>query len=152
FGLAFYPSGDDPQYVYIANTDSIVRFPYHNGDLKANGTPTTIVPDIPGGGHLRGGGHWTRDIVFSKDDKKLFVSFGSFTNVMEEKNVNEDRRAAILQYNPDGTGYRLYASGIRNAVGLAIHPQTGELWASVNERDGMGDFLPPDYITRVKEG
>ncbi|HYR46518.1 MAG TPA: PQQ-dependent sugar dehydrogenase, partial [Thermoanaerobaculia bacterium] len=84
--------------------------------------------------------------------KKMFVSVGSRSNAYENKSTNEERRADILEYNPDGTGMRVYASGIRNAVGIAVHPQTAELWASVNERDGLGDDLPPDYITRVKAG
>jgi glucose/arabinose dehydrogenase len=111
-----------------------------------------VVPDIPGGGQLRGGGHWTRDIAFSRDGRKMYVSVGSHSNVYEDPDENEERRADILEYNPDGTGFRIYASGIRNAVGIAVHPQTGELWASVNERDGLGDDLVPDYITRVKDG
>jgi glucose/arabinose dehydrogenase len=152
FGIAFYPLGANPQYVYVANTDAVVRFAYQKGDLKARGKPEVIVKDIPAGGELRGGGHWTRDIVFSKDGKKMFVSVGSQSNAREDRRVNEDRRACIHEYNPDGTGFRIYASGIRNAVGLAIHPQTGELWASVNERDGLGDDLVPDYVTRVKDG
>jgi glucose/arabinose dehydrogenase len=152
FGIAFYPPGPNPQYVYIANTDAVLRFPYRNGDLKARGKPEIIVPDIPGGGQLRGGGHWTRDIAFSRDGKKMYVSVGSHSNVYENSNENEERRADILEYNADGTGFRIYASGIRNAVGIAVHPQTGELWASVNERDGLGDDLVPDYITRVKDG
>lgn len=152
FGIAFYPPGPNPQFVYVANTDSVVRFPYQNGDTKARGAAEVIVPDIPGGGRLRGGGHWTRDIVFSKDGKRMFVSVGSFSNVHENPNINEDRRAAILSYDPDGKNYRMYASGIRNPVSLAIHPRTGDLWTSVNERDTLGDHLVPDYITRVKEG
>ncbi|HEX8774663.1 MAG TPA: sorbosone dehydrogenase family protein [Pyrinomonadaceae bacterium] len=152
FGIAFYPPGPEPQYVYIANTGSVVRFAYRNGDLKARGKPEVIVPDIPGGGQLRGGGHWTRDIAFSRDGRKMYVSVGSHSNVYENPNENEERRADILEYNPDGTGFRIYASGIRNAVGIAVHPQTGELWASVNERDGLGDDLVPDYITRVRDG
>lgn len=152
FGIAFYPPGPEPQFVYVANTGAVLRFPYRNGDLKARGKGEVIVPDIPGGGQLRGGGHWTRDLAFSLDGKKMFVSVGSRSNVYEDPNENELRRAAILEYNPDGTGFRLYATGIRNAVGIAIHPQTGELWASVNERDGLGDDLVPDYITRVKDG
>ncbi len=111
-----------------------------------------IVPDIPGGGRLRGGGHWTRDIVFSRDGKKMFVSVGSLTNVGERGPEADAKRADILEYNPDGSGFRIFASGIRNAVGIAIHPDTGDLWASVNERDGLGDNLVPDYITRVKDG
>lgn len=152
FGIAFYPLGPNPQFVYVANTDAVLRFPYRNGDLKARGKGEVVVPDLPGGGQLRGGGHWTRDIAFSRDGRKMFVSVGSHSNVHEDPKVNEERRATILEYNPDGTGFRLYATGIRNAVGIAIHPQTGDLWASVNERDGLGDDLVPDYITRVKEG
>jgi glucose/arabinose dehydrogenase len=152
FGIAFYPAGPDPQYVYVADTDAVLRFPYRNGDLKARGPAETIVPDLPGGGRLRGGGHWTRDIAFSRDGKKMYVSVGSLTNVYENPSAEEDRRADILEYNPDGTGQRIYASGIRNAVGIAVNPQTGDLWASVNERDGLGDDLVPDYVTRVKDG
>jgi glucose/arabinose dehydrogenase len=149
FGIAFYPPGANPQYVYVGNTDSIVRFPYQNGDLTARGPEEMIVPDIPGGGRLRGGGHWTRDVVFGSDGKKMFVSVGSHSNVNDDE--FEKHRADVLQYNPDGTGFRIYASGIRNAVGLAIEPKTGVLWGSVNERDGLGDDLPPDYITRIQE-
>jgi glucose/arabinose dehydrogenase len=152
FGIAFYPPGPDPRYIYVADTDAVLRFPYRSGDLKARGPAETVVPDLPGGGHLRGGGHWTRDIAFSLDGKKMFVSVGSLTNVYEEPNAQEERRADILEYNPDGTGFRLYATGIRNAVGVAVNPLTGDLWASVNERDGLGDDLVPDYVTRVREG
>lgn len=152
FGIAFYPPGTDPQYVYIADTDAVLRFAYRNGDLKARGAAETIVPDIPGGGRLRGGGHWTRDIAFSRDGQRMFVSVGSLTNDYENPNAAEERRADILEYKPDGTGARLFATGIRNAVGIAINPQTGDLWASVNERDGLGDDLVPDYITRVRDG
>jgi glucose/arabinose dehydrogenase len=152
FGIAFYPPGPDPRYIYICNTGEVLRFPYRAGDLKAREPREVIVPDIPGGGLLRGGGHWTRDIAFTNDGKKMLISVGSYSNVMENPAVNEDRRADILEYNPGGSGFRVYASGIRNAVGIAIHPETGDLWASVNERDGLGDDLVPDYITRVKEG
>lgn len=149
FGIAFYPLGRNPRYVYVANTDSVVRFPYQNGDLKATGAEEMIVPDIPGGGRLRGGGHWTRDVVFSRDGSEMFVSVGSHSNINDD--ALEKNRADILEYNPDGSGFRIYATGIRNAVGLAIEPRTGALWASVNERDELGDDLPPDYITHVKE-
>lgn len=150
FGLAFYPSGPNPKYVYIANTGSVVRYPYKNGDLVATGPQEMIVPDIPGGGHLQGGGHWTRDIAFSQDDSKMFVSVGSHSNVDDDP--AEFHRADILQYNPDGTGFRIYASGIRNPVGIAVNPKTGVLWTSVNERDQIGDLLPSDYITHVEDG
>jgi len=153
FGIAFYPLGANPKYVLFANTDSVVRFPYQNGDLKARGPREVIVPNLPGGGLLRGGGHWTRDIVFSLDGKKMYVSVGSQSNVDDtDNNPIEFHRADILEANPDGSRLRVYAWGIRNAVGIAVHPQTGELWASVNERDELGDNLPPDYITHVQDG
>jgi glucose/arabinose dehydrogenase len=161
FGIAFWPPGPNPQYIYVANTGSVVRFPYRNGDLKARGPAQTIVNDIPARGFLTGGGHWTRDIVFSRDGSKMFVSVGSRSNAAEGSAQryglgalwnSEKRRADVLQFNPDGTGGRIYASGLRNCVGMAINPVTGELWCSTNERDGLGDNLPPDYITSVREG
>ena len=150
FGIAFYPKGAKPQWVYVANTDSVVRFPYKNGDLKVNGPAEVVVNDISGGGRLRGGGHWTRDIAFSNDGKKMWVSVGSRSNV--DDTPVEQRRARIFEFTPDGKNERVYASGIRNPVGLAVNPKTGVLWTSVNERDGLGDHLVPDYITRVKDG
>jgi glucose/arabinose dehydrogenase len=153
FGIAFYPPGSDPRSVYVGETNAVVRYPYRSGDLKARGAKEVLVPDIPPGVRLfGGGGHWTRDVAFSSDGKKMFVSVGSRSNVNEDPSLSEERRAVILEYNPDGTGMRLYATGIRNAVGIAVHPKTGELWASVNERDGLGDDLVPDYITRVRDG
>jgi len=152
FGIAFYPAGANPQFVYVAETGEVVRFPYRNGDVKARGAKQNVT-GIPGGGLLRGGGHWTRDIAFSLDGKKMFVSVGSRTNVMEtDYNPLEYHRADILEFNPDGSGMRVFARGIRNPVGIAVNPQTGELWASVNERDGLGDNLVPDYITHVQDG
>ena len=150
FGIAFYPPGPNPKYVYVGNTGSVVRFPYSNGDLKATGPAEMIVPNIPSGGRLTGGGHWTRDVIFSADGKKMFVSVGSHSNVTDD--AQEVRRADILEFNPDGTGEKIFASGIRNPVGITFDPSTGELWASVNERDEIGDNLPPDYITHVQEG
>src|SRR5262249_53043333 len=128
FGIAFYPPGPSPQWVYVANTDSVARFPYQNGDLKARGQRQKLA-DLPAGGFLHGGGHWTRDIVFSRDGKRMYVSVGSYSNADDtDNNRTEYHRADILEFNPDGSGVRVYASGIRNAVGIAIHPQTGELW------------------------
>ncbi len=150
FGIAFYPPGPEPQWVYVANTGSVVRFPYRNGDLKARG-PAQKICDLPGGGLLRGGGHWTRDIAFSLDGKTMYVSVGSHSNDDDsDTHPAEKDRADILQFNPDGSGQKIFASGIRNAVGIAIHPTSGELWASVNERDALGDNLVPDYITHVQ--
>jgi len=151
FGIAFYPPGPEPKYVYVANTDSVVRFPYSAGATKAAGKPEKIISNIPSGAEsVGGGGHWTRDLEFSPDGKTLYVSVGSRSNVDDDK--REERRACILAFDPDGKNERVLASGIRNPVGLATHPKTGQLWTSVNERDGLGDNLVPDYITHVEEG
>lgn len=153
FGIAFYPPGPNPKFIYVGNTDSVVRFPYENGDLKARGPAQVIIPDLPGGGRLRGGGHWTRDIAFSRDGNEMFVSVGSQSNDDDsDNNPVEFHRAGILAADPDGADLRVYARGIRNPVGIAVQPETGELWSSVNERDGLGDHLPPDYITHIREG
>lgn len=153
FGIAFYPLGPDPKWVYVGNTDAVVRFPYHSGDLKASGKAQVIVPDIPGGGHLRGGGHWTRDIAFSPDGSKMFVSVGSHSNHDDaDNNPLERHRADILEYTPEGKDFHVYAYGIRNPVGIAVNPTTGQLWASVNERDTLGNNLVPDYITHIQQG
>lgn len=152
FGLSLYPTGTgSPTHVYIANTDSVVRYPYQVGDSTATGAAQTLVADIPSGQEMvGGGGHWTRGLAFSQDNRRMFVSVGSRGNVADD--ATETRRANILAFNPDGSGETLYASGIRNPVGITIEPATGALWTAVNERDGLGDNLVPDYITRVKEG
>ncbi len=151
FGIRFYPEGPDPKWVYIGNTDSVVRFPYKNGDMKASG-PAEKLADLPGGGRLRGGGHWTRDIAFSKDGTKMLVSVGSHSNVDDvDNNPAEVHRADVLQFTPEGKFLKVYASGIRNCVGEAVNPTTGQLWCSTNERDMLGDNLVPDYITHVQE-
>jgi len=149
FGIAFYPSGPNPKWVYVGNTDSVVRFPYKSGDLVATGKAEKIVPELPGFAQLRGGGHWTRDIVFTPDGKRMLVSVGSASNV--DDNSNEFHRADVLQFTPEGKFVKVYASGIRNCVGEAINPTTGQLWCSTNERDRLGNDLVPDYITSVKE-
>ena len=150
FGIAFYPGGKDPEYLYVANTDSIVRFPYRNGDIKARGPAETLGPLSAGSGFLRGGGHWTRDIAFSPDNKKMYVSIGSYSNVSD--NDRERDRARIFELNPDGKDRKVFGWGIRNAVGIKFRPGTDELWMSTNERDELGDDLPPDYISRVQRG
>jgi glucose/arabinose dehydrogenase len=139
FGMAFWND-----YFYVANTDSVVRFKYKSGQTKAVGTPEKII-ELTEGGYNQ---HWTRNIIFAPNGKKLYVSIGSSGNVDVEE---DERRAGISEYNPDGTGYRLYASGLRNPIGLAWNPKNGELWTAVNERDGLGDDLVPDYVTSVKD-
>ena len=147
FGIAFYPGGASPQWVYVGNTNSVVRFPYRSGDLKANGAAETIVAELPTGGH------WTRDVVFSPDGKRMFVAVGSASNVDDpDTATGEFHRANILEYTPDGKFVDVYASGIRNPVGLGVNPKTGELWCSTNERDALGDNLVPDYVTHVTQG
>ena len=166
FGIAFYPPGPDPQWVYIGNTDSVVRFPYRNGDTTARGGAEVLVP------HLAVGGHHTRDVVFSPDGKIMYVSVGSGSNVADGMDKlsgpelqsfvsshplgatwgNEANRADVLAFDPDGKNERIFATGIRNCVSMALTPSNGTLWCSTNERDGLGDNLPFDYITRVREG
>ncbi|HUP43939.1 MAG TPA: sorbosone dehydrogenase family protein [Thermoanaerobaculia bacterium] len=138
FGLAF-----GPHHLYVGNTDAVVRFPYRSGQTEAAGEPEAIAELPPGG-------HWTRNLIFNTDRSKLYVAVGSRSNVNVE--TDEPTRAAITEMNPDGSGQRIYASGLRNPVGLAWNKATGELWTSVNERDGLGDDLVPDYITEVKRG
>jgi glucose/arabinose dehydrogenase len=166
FGIAFFPSGDNPQWVYIANMDSVVRFPYSAGDIKASGKPEIIVAGLPSGGS-----HTTRNLVFTQDNKRMLVSVGSRSNDAEgigrltgtlqswtgkyplgASLGAETDRAAILVFDPVGNRIGLFATGIRNCVGLAIHPMSGDVYCSTNERDGLGDNLVPDYITRVREG
>jgi glucose/arabinose dehydrogenase len=152
FGIAFYPLGPNPKYVYIGDTDEIVRFPYKNGDMKATG-PMENLAELPGGGRLRGGGHWTRDLVFSKDGSKLFASVGSHSNVDDPDTHPEEKdRADVLEFTPTGAFVKIYAYGIRNCVGETINPITGELWCSTNERDALGNNLVPDYVTHIQEG
>lgn len=148
YGIAFYPPGPDPQWVYIGSTSNVVRYPYHNGDLKASGNPEHIA-DLPGGE-----GHWTRALDFSKDGKTLFVAVGSASNVDDPDTTPEEKdRADILYCDPANCQLKVYASGIRNAGGgIGVNPTTGELWCSVNERDALGDNLVPDYITHVQQG
>jgi glucose/arabinose dehydrogenase len=173
FGVAFYPPGSDPQWIYIANAGSVIRYPYRNGDLKARGKAEVIVRDLPhAGGRSVQRGHITRDVVFSKDGRQMFVSVGSASNAGEGMGKrdaatiarweaehglgsawgNETDRAAVLVFDPEGKNRRVFASGLRNCVGLAVHPLTGDLWCSNNERDDLGDDLVPDFITRVRDG
>jgi glucose/arabinose dehydrogenase len=137
FGLAF-----NNGYLYVGNTSSLVRLKYANGDLKATSEPEKLL-DLPAGGHT------TRNVIFNRAGTKMYVAVGSQSN----NNAGEDcRRAAILEFNPDGSGYRVFASGIRNPVGLAWQPGTNALWTAMNERDNLGDDLVPDYATSVQDG
>jgi glucose/arabinose dehydrogenase len=151
FGVAFYPA-DNPKYVYVANTFTVVRFPYHAGDLVASGPPETVVHDLPGYAQLRGGGHWTRDVVFTPDGAHMLISVGSASNADNaDDHPNEFHRADVLEFTPEGKFVKVYAGGLRNCVGEAINPVTGQLWCSTNERDNLGNNLVPDYVTSVKE-
>jgi glucose/arabinose dehydrogenase len=146
YGMAFYPAGSNPRYLYVGTTTQIVRYPYRTGDVRASGPPETIVAGITDGVH------WTRDVLFSRDGKTLFVSIGSSTNIQDKGPENEVGKANILAMNPDGSGRRIYAAGLRNPVSMALDPRSNQLWTSVNERDLLGDNLPFDYVTHVREG
>jgi glucose/arabinose dehydrogenase len=168
YGMALWPSGANPRYLVVANVNSVVRFPYAVGDLKARGAPEVLVKEIS----ETTGGHTTRTLAFSKDDRTMLLSVGSATNVAEGIGAKppqplaqwekvhgvggawgeETDRAAVLAFDPDGKNRRTYATGLRNCVGMFVHPATGDLFCSVNERDELGDNLPPDYVTRVKQG
>jgi glucose/arabinose dehydrogenase len=168
YGMVFWPSGANPKYLYVANVNSVVRIPYSVGDVKAKGAPETIVEKLADST----GGHTTRTLAFSKDDKTLFVSVGSGSNYAsdignkppeplaqwEAKHglgaawASEADRADVLAFDADGKNRRPFATGLRNCVGLFVHPETGDVFCSVNERDELGDNLPPDYVTRVKQG
>jgi glucose/arabinose dehydrogenase len=146
FGMAFYPAVN-PQWLYVADEDALLRFPYKSGDTKASGAAQKL-DSIPGGGH-----HRSRDVLFSPDGKKMYVSVGSQENVDDgAAKSGEADRADILEYNPDGTGKRVWASGLRNPVSIVWNPKTKEMWTSVNERDGLGNNLVPDYLTHVQPG
>lgn len=135
-------------YFYVANTDGIVRYPYKEGEPKGadNGEKIT---DLPEGGYNN---HWTRNLVAGPDGKKIYVSVGSASDHAEHGFKEELYRANILEINADGSGKRIFASGLRNPVGMDFHPETGELWTVVNERDKLGDNLVPDFLTSVREG
>jgi glucose/arabinose dehydrogenase/cytochrome c2 len=172
-GMAFYPSADAPQWLYVAEMNRVVRYPYSIGDTAARALPELVVPQLS----PVGGGHYTRDLGFSRDGKLMYVSVGSQSNVADTAEImppksaaeitaweaekglgaawgQEENRASVMVFevgNEEATG-RLFATGIRNCVGLTVQPQTGDVWCSTNERDQLGDDLVPDYSTRVSEG
>jgi glucose/arabinose dehydrogenase len=146
FGISFFPAGPNPTYVYIASMNEVVRFPYEVGDTKARGPKEVIVPNLPGPVH------WTRDVLTTPDSKHILVAIGSSTNIADKGMEPEQYRANILEFNPDGGGRTVLASGTRNPVAIAFNPVDGSLWTSVNERDLLGDNLPADYVTHVQPG
>ena len=168
FGFAFWPAGPNPQYLYVANVNSIIRFPYKNGDLVAGAPAEVVVPTLT----AETGSHSSRTLVFSRDGKTMYLSIGSASNVAEGIGATppeplkqweakhglgaawgaELDRAVVLAFDPDGKNKRTFATGLRNCVGMYLYPRTGDLLCSVNERDMLGDNLPPDYLTRVKGG
>lgn len=169
FGLAFYPASGQPEWLYVAENNRVVRYRYRTGDTKASGPPEVVVAQLAPTGR----GHYTRDLVFSADGRRMFVSVGSQSNVAEdmpkktpeeilaweaERGVgaawgDETNRATVLAFDVGSSAPgKLYATGIRNCVALAVQPGTGDLWCTVNERDGLGDELVPDYSTRVQPG
>ncbi len=168
FGLAFYPNAQHPQWLYVAETNRVTRYPYQVGDVKPRGAAQIVVATLPSGV-----GHSTRDIAFSPDGKRLFVSVGSGSNVAETMSKKtaaeiqsweaahglgaawdaETDRAAVLEFDAAAPGApSIYASGIRNCVSLTVQPASGALWCTTNERDALGDDLVPDYSTRVERG
>jgi glucose/arabinose dehydrogenase len=176
FGIAFYPLGPNPQWVYIADSDGVVRFHYTNGDLEATGKPEHLIAGIPTTHH------YARDLVFSPDGSRLFLSVGSGSNIAldmfpephltmipEPRNVDgltqwaktkplgaawdtEELRADVLSFDPDGKNLKIVATGLRNCAGMTVQPATGQLWCVVNERDDLGDNTPFEYATHVVEG
>lgn len=165
YGIAFYPADANPRFIYIGETHQVVRYPYRSGDLKATGPAQVIVSNMPTAGH------WTRDLAVAPDGNRLFVAVGSAANVAESmpsrspeeiRNFEathgrgaawggEENRAVVRVFDPEGRQVRNYATGLRNCSGLTVQPATGSLWCVVNERDRIGDNVPPDYVTRVQE-
>lgn len=165
YGLAFYPA-KNPRFLYVGETNRVVRFAYSPETRKATGTPEVIIGKLPSGGHS------TRDIAFSPDDQQMYVAVGSASNVaeglppigpeelktFEQRNGvgaswgPEEGRATVMVSDPDGKNLKSFANGIRNCSGLAIESSTGAPWCATNERDGLGDDVPPDYVTRVQQG
>ena len=164
YGIAFYPPGPEPKFVYVATPGQVYRYAYKSGDQNASGKSQKIValPD--------GGSHWTRDLAVSADGNTIFVSVGSASNDADDMKPlagleafrkthvlgaawgPEAGRADVLAFKPDGGALRVFATGLRNCSGLGVQPQTSALWCVVNERDGLGDNLPPDFATTVADG
>lgn len=135
-------------YFYVANVDELIRFQYKEGQNTIDQDPEKVL-ELPAGGYNH---HWTRNIIAGPNNDKIYITVGSSSNVGEHGMEKEERRANIIEINPDGTGEKIYAAGLRNPVGIDWNPVTGELWTAVNERDKIGNNLVPDYVTSVKEG
>lgn len=169
FGIAFWPPGPSPRFVYVAETNRVVRFPWHHGAERPDGPAEVVIPSLA----PSGGGHWTRDIAFTPDGRRMLISVGSGSNEQADMPAHpsaatirqhdarfgtgsgwgeEVFRADVLSFDPSGTDRRVFATGIRNCVSLALAPGTATPWCAVNERDGLGDNLPPDYVTSLREG
>lgn len=162
FGLAFWKD-----YLYVGNNNSVIRLRYHDGQTVAEGEPEKIA-DLPASdaaldedtakrlniplSQTRGYNHWTRNVIFRADGTKFYVTIGSATNDTPENEGVAIERAAIHEYNPDGSGHRVFANGLRNPVGMAWYPASDTLWTAVNERDHLGDDLVPDFVTSVRDG
>jgi glucose/arabinose dehydrogenase len=167
YGIAFYPAGPNPRWVYIANSDGLVRMPYRNGDLKAKAKPTKLVEDI------LWSHHWTRDVIVSADGNRVFYSVGSGSNAALDmfpvpldqplddwKKTHpstatwdtEEKRANVLSFSPDGKDLQFVATGLRNCSGMTLQPATGKLWCVVNERDELGDDTPFEYAADIQPG
>ncbi|WP_394832666.1 PQQ-dependent sugar dehydrogenase [Pendulispora rubella] len=167
FGLAFYPLGPSPKWVYVAEANAVKRFAYTEGDVTARGAPETLIAQLS----PTSAGHTMRDLAFSNDGKRMFVAVGSSSNVAEDvaKRTpeaireleathglgamwdSEEYRAAVLSFDAEGKNKRVFATGIRNCSGMTVHPKTNDVWCATNERDKLGDDLVPDYVTRVRE-
>ncbi len=166
YGIAFWPPGPNPRFVYVGETGKVVRYPYVNGDMKARGPAEVIVSDL-----ALGGTHWTRDVMFSRDGKTMFVAVGSHSNVAADMGAApadmaafqkshafgaawgpNEYRAAVLTYTPEGKNKQIYATGVRNCSGFTLQPGTDTVWCATNERDLLGDNTPPDYVSSIRKG
>jgi glucose/arabinose dehydrogenase len=165
YGLAFWPPGPNPTHLYVAEAGKVIRYPYKSGDLKPSGPAETVVADL-----AVGGTHWTRDVMFSRDGRTMFVAVGSASNVAADMGPppelaafekthavgaawdKNEWRDNVLTYTPEGRDKKIYATGIRNCSGFTLQPGTDTVWCATNERDLLGDNTPPDYVTSVKPG
>ena len=166
FGLAFYPAGPDPKWLYVGEPDRIVRLPYRPGGLAAAGPAQVVIANLPANHH------WTRDVIVAADGKALLYSIGSGSNEAGDMAAAPDGglkrfaashalgeawgpelgRAEVRRFDPDGGNVRPFATGLRNCVQMTLQPGSGAVWCVVNERDGLGDDTPPDYATSVRQG